>query len=129
MAPPPSSSWVSCAQTVCTAQHCMPPPACSKAKAQQGDEAAQARDLATALLAGIHRRSSPSSGGIRLGSLDGLLCLRAAGEMLHVAEPFLERNLHPTVIVRGFRRALEDAVKVSMHPFHCDATCARNIQS
>ena len=32
--------------------------------------------------------------------------------MLHVAEPFLERNLHPTVIVRGFRRALEDAVKV-----------------
>eukprot|EP00798_Chlamydomonas_sp_ICE-L_P016607 gene16607-22849_t len=35
-----------------------------------------------------------------------------AGEMLHVAEPFLERNLHPTVIVRGFTRALEDAIKV-----------------
>jgi T-complex protein 1 subunit gamma len=35
-----------------------------------------------------------------------------AGEMMHVAEPFLERNLHPTVIVRGFRRALEDAVKI-----------------
>ena len=33
--------------------------------------------------------------------------LRAAGEMLHVAEPFLERNLHPTVIVRGMYRALE----------------------
>jgi hypothetical protein len=38
----------------------------------------------------------------------------AAGEMLHVAEPFLERNLHPTVIVRGFRRALEDAIKVRL---------------
>ena len=36
----------------------------------------------------------------------------AAGEMLHVAEPFLERNLHPTVIIQGFVRALEDAVKV-----------------
>lgn len=32
--------------------------------------------------------------------------------MLHVAEPFLERNLHPTVIIRGFVRALEDAIKV-----------------
>lgn len=35
-----------------------------------------------------------------------------AGEMLHIAEPFLERNMHPTVIVRGFHRALEDAVKI-----------------
>ena len=34
----------------------------------------------------------------------------AAGEMLHIAEPFLEQNLHPTVIVRGFMRALEDAI-------------------
>jgi len=33
-----------------------------------------------------------------------------AGEMLHVAEPFLEKNMHPTVICRGFTRALEDAV-------------------
>ena len=32
--------------------------------------------------------------------------------MLHIAEPFLERNLHPTVIVRGFMRALEDAVQI-----------------
>ena len=30
--------------------------------------------------------------------------------MLHIAEPFLEQNLHPTVIVRGFMRALEDAI-------------------
>ncbi|KAG2485569.1 hypothetical protein HYH03_015733 [Edaphochlamys debaryana] len=35
-----------------------------------------------------------------------------AGEMLHMAEPFLEKNIHPTVIVRGFARALEDAIKV-----------------
>mmetsp|Transcript_11141 Transcript_11141/g.19471 ORF Transcript_11141/g.19471 Transcript_11141/m.19471 type:complete len:561 (-) Transcript_11141:423-2105(-) len=35
-----------------------------------------------------------------------------AGELLHVAEPLLERNLHPTVIVRGYTRALEDALKV-----------------
>lgn len=39
-------------------------------------------------------------------------CMFAAGEMLHVAEPFLDRNLHPTAIVRGFHRALEDAVKI-----------------
>lgn len=35
-----------------------------------------------------------------------------AGELLHAAEPFLERNLHPTVIVRGYTKALEDAVKI-----------------
>lgn len=27
--------------------------------------------------------------------------LPAAGEMLHVAEPLLEKNFHPTVICRG----------------------------
>jgi T-complex protein 1 subunit gamma len=32
--------------------------------------------------------------------------------MLHAAEPSLERNLHPTVIVRGYSKALEDAIKV-----------------
>ncbi|CAL5221285.1 g3450 [Coccomyxa viridis] len=35
-----------------------------------------------------------------------------AGEMLHAAEPFLERHLHPTVIIRGFVKALEDALAV-----------------
>ena len=38
--------------------------------------------------------------------------LSAAGEMLHMAEPFLEKNVHPTVIVRGYVRALEDAIKI-----------------
>lgn len=27
-----------------------------------------------------------------------------------MAEPFLERNLHPTVIIRGYVKALEDAL-------------------
>jgi len=31
-----------------------------------------------------------------------------AGEMLQVSEPFLEKQIHPTVIIRGFFRALED---------------------
>jgi len=32
--------------------------------------------------------------------------------MLQVAEPFLEKNIHPTVIIRGFFKALEDATDV-----------------
>lgn len=35
-----------------------------------------------------------------------------AGEMLAMAEPFLQRNIHPTVIIRGYMRALEDAIKI-----------------
>ncbi|CAH0758008.1 unnamed protein product [Diatraea saccharalis] len=35
-----------------------------------------------------------------------------AGEMLAVAEPFLTQNIHPTVIIREYRQALEDAVKL-----------------
>jgi len=34
-----------------------------------------------------------------------------AGEMLCAAEPLLERNIHPTVICRGFLKALESACK------------------
>lgn len=33
-----------------------------------------------------------------------------AGEMLAVAEPFLSQQIHPTVIIRSFRKALEDIV-------------------
>ena len=36
--------------------------------------------------------------------------LPAAGEMLQQAEPFLERHLHPTVIVNAYFKALEDAM-------------------
>ncbi len=43
---------------------------------------------------------------------DTCLLLPAAGEMLQMAEPFLEHNLHPTVIIRGYVRALEDAISI-----------------
>lgn len=36
-----------------------------------------------------------------------------AGELLQAAQPLLERHMHPTVLVRGYSRALEDAVKVA----------------
>jgi len=35
-----------------------------------------------------------------------------AGEMLGVAEPLLEKKIHPTVIVSAYMKALEDAVKL-----------------
>lgn len=35
-----------------------------------------------------------------------------AGEILAVAEPFIEQNIHPTVIIRAFRQALEDIVEI-----------------
>ena len=35
-----------------------------------------------------------------------------AGEMLAAAEPFLERNVHPTVIIRGYTKALADATAI-----------------
>ncbi|XP_041980645.1 T-complex protein 1 subunit gamma [Aricia agestis] len=35
-----------------------------------------------------------------------------AGEILAVAEPFLAQNIHPTVIIREYRQALEDAVQL-----------------
>lgn len=34
-----------------------------------------------------------------------------AGEMLTVAEPFLTQQMHPTVIIRAYREALEDIIK------------------
>ncbi|KAF3333643.1 T-complex protein 1 subunit gamma [Carex littledalei] len=35
-----------------------------------------------------------------------------AGEMLHVAQAFIYRNYHPTVICRAYTKALEDAIAV-----------------
>ncbi|KAJ1731777.1 T-complex protein 1 subunit gamma, partial [Coemansia biformis] len=35
-----------------------------------------------------------------------------AGEMLAISAPFLERKIHPVVILRGFQRALEDAQEI-----------------
>mmetsp|Transcript_17794 Transcript_17794/g.24609 ORF Transcript_17794/g.24609 Transcript_17794/m.24609 type:complete len:559 (+) Transcript_17794:46-1722(+) len=35
-----------------------------------------------------------------------------AGEMMHLAQPFLEKSIHPTVIVRGYMQALQDGVAI-----------------
>lgn len=35
-----------------------------------------------------------------------------AGEMLAVAEPFLNQQMHPTLIIRAYREALEDIIKL-----------------
>lgn len=39
-----------------------------------------------------------------------------AGEMLAVAEQFLEQQMHPTVIIRQYRQALEDIVQLIEGP-------------
>ena len=39
-----------------------------------------------------------------------MLCVCVAGEVLGVAEPFLEQQMHPTVIIAAFRHALDDIV-------------------
>jgi chaperonin GroEL (HSP60 family) len=36
----------------------------------------------------------------------------SAGEMLTAAEPFLQQQLHPTVIISAFRQALEDIINI-----------------
>lgn len=36
----------------------------------------------------------------------------AAGEMLSVAGPFLEQQMHPTVIIAAFRQALDDLLTI-----------------
>ncbi|KAG5676163.1 hypothetical protein PVAND_006012 [Polypedilum vanderplanki] len=35
-----------------------------------------------------------------------------AGEMLAVSEPFLQQQIHPTIIIRAYREALEDMINV-----------------
>ena len=47
-----------------------------------------------------------------------------AGEMLAVSEPFLVKDIHPTVIVNAYYRALEDALKLAeemSHPIDIDS--------
>ena len=36
-----------------------------------------------------------------------------AGEMLAVAEPFLHKEIHPTIIVNAYYKALEEAIKIA----------------
>ncbi len=35
-----------------------------------------------------------------------------AGEFLAVAKPFLEQNIHPTIIISAYRQALEDMLNI-----------------
>ena len=39
-------------------------------------------------------------------------CNFAAGEMMSVAEQFLEQQMHPTVVIGAYRQALEDILKI-----------------
>lgn len=41
-----------------------------------------------------------------------------AGEILTVAEPFLQQQIHPTVIIRQFREALEYIIELLENPKH-----------
>lgn len=36
-----------------------------------------------------------------------------AGEMLNIAEPFLIKDVHPTILVNAYYKALDDAIKIS----------------
>lgn len=38
------------------------------------------------------------------------MCLFSAGEMLSVAEHFLEQQMHPTVVISAYRKALDDMI-------------------
>lgn len=38
------------------------------------------------------------------------LYLFLAGEMLSVAEHFLEQQMHPTVVISAYRKALDDMI-------------------
>ncbi len=45
-------------------------------------------------------------------TFDVVICTHTAGEMLTVAGPFLEHQMHPTVVIAAFRQALEDLLEV-----------------
>ena len=50
---------------------------------------------------------------IMVGSVLLILIDALAGEMLSVAQPFLEQQMHPTVIISAYRQALEDIVNIA----------------
>ncbi len=39
--------------------------------------------------------------------------VHVAGEMLSVAEPFLEQQMHPTTIITAYRQALDDIISIT----------------
>lgn len=52
----------------------------------------------------------PSSSGILKYTAMMAVSLFTAGEMLSVAEHFLEQQMHPTVVISAYRMALEDMI-------------------
>lgn len=57
-----------------------------------------------------------------------------AGEMLAAAEQFLEQQIHPTVIIRQYRQALEDIITLLEGPLSIpidknDKTALSNVVS
>ncbi|VDK41764.1 unnamed protein product [Anisakis simplex] len=40
-----------------------------------------------------------------------------AGEVMAQAQPFLDNNMHPTIIIQGYRMALEDMIKLTEDKF------------
>lgn len=46
-----------------------------------------------------------------------------AGEILATAETFLEQNMHPTVVIRAYRLALEDMVAILNQQISIDLDC------
>lgn len=45
-----------------------------------------------------------------------------AGEMMSVAEQFLEEQMHPTVIIGAYRQALEDILGIMKEEIRCEST-------
>ena len=41
------------------------------------------------------------------------IIIHIAGEMLSVAEPFLEQKMHPTTIITAYRQALDDIISIT----------------
>lgn len=52
----------------------------------------------------------PSSSGTLNYTAMMVVSLFTAGEMLSVAEHFLEQQMHPTVVISAYRMALEDMI-------------------
>ncbi|CAH8354343.1 unnamed protein product [Eruca vesicaria subsp. sativa] len=60
----------------------------------------------------IQASSAPRTQDEEVGDGTTTSVIPLAGEMLHVAEAFIEKSYHPTVICRAYNKALEDAIAV-----------------
>ena len=68
-----------------------------------------------ASLSWVRGLTQHSTAARALTQRDGALRPLSAGEMLHLAEPFLEQNIHPTVVVRGACAAVVVCVQLQSH--------------